>query len=123
VRWTLSTGGAEVAQRRAATADLSRARAEREDARASVHVDVVTAYRRLETARLRRAATRSAIEQARERQRIVRDRFDAGMAPVNDVLRASTDLFDAQANDVAARVDALVGAAALARAVGRAPGQ
>lgn len=120
-RWTLSTGGAELARRRAATEELTRARAATDDTRAAVHVDVVTAFRRLETAQLRRAATRSAIAQARESQRIVRDRFDAGLATVNDVLRASTDLLDAESNDVAARVETLVGTAALARAVGRVP--
>jgi len=82
---------------------------------------VVTAYRRLETARLQQVAARSAVAQARESQRIVRDRFDAGMAGVNDVLRASSDLLDAESNDVAARVDALVAAAALSRAAGHLP--
>lgn len=119
LRWTFSTGGGELARRRAAAAEMLRARAEAEDARAGVQVDVVTAYRQLETARLRRAAMRTAVDQARESQRIVRDRFDAGLAGVNDVLRASSDLVDAETNEIAARVDMLAGAAALARATGR----
>jgi outer membrane protein TolC len=120
-RWTWSAGGAETARRRAAAQGLVRARAEAEDTRAAVHVEVLTALSRLETARARRAASRAAIDQARESQRIVRDRFDAGVAGVNDVLRASTDLLDAQSNDVAASVDAIVSAAALKRAIGRTP--
>ena len=119
LRWTFSGGGGELARRRGAAAGMLRARAEAEDARAAVHVDVVTAYRQLETARLRHAAMRTTVAQARESQRIVRDRFDAGLAGVNDVLRASSDLLDAESNEIAARVDTLVGAAALARATGR----
>lgn len=118
LRWTFSSGGGELARRRAAAAGVLRARADAEDVRAAVHVDVVTAYRQLETARLRRAAMRTAVAQARESQRIVRDRFDAGLAGVNDVLRASSDLLDAESNQIAARVDMLVGGAALARATG-----
>ena len=119
-RWTLSTGGAEVSALRAATAALARARAEREDARAAVHVDVVKAFHQLETARARRAASAAAVDEARESQRIIRDRFEAGLAPVNDVLRASTAVLDADANRIAALVDSIAAAAALRRAVGRA---
>jgi outer membrane protein TolC len=121
LQWAFSTGGAELARRRAAAEQLVRARADAEDTRAAVRVELVTAYRRLETARQRQLAARTGVAQARESQRIVRDRFDAGMAGVNDVLRASSDLLDAESNEVAARVDALVASAALARAAGRAP--
>lgn len=120
-RWTWSPGGAETARRRAAANALTRARAEAEDARARAHVEVLTALRRIEAARARRDASRTAVDQARESQRIVRDRFEAGVAGVNDVLRASTALLDAQANDVAAAVDGIVGAAALRKALGRTP--
>jgi outer membrane protein TolC len=121
LQWTFATGGAELARRRGAAQLAARARADAEDAHAAVRVELVTAYRRLETARLRLAAVRTAVAQARESQRIIRDRFDAGMAGVNDVLRASSDLLDAESNEVAARVDALVASAALTRAAGRAP--
>ena len=121
VQWTFATGGAELARRRSAAAELTRARADADDARAAVRVELVTAYRRLETARLRRSTARTAVAQARESQRIVRDRFDAGMAGVTDVLRASSAVLDAEANEVAARVDALSASAALTRAAGRTP--
>jgi outer membrane protein TolC len=64
---------------------------------------------------------RAAVEQARESQRIIRDRFDAGLAPVNDVLRASTAVIDADARRVAAVIDAMVATAMLNQALGRAP--
>jgi outer membrane protein len=121
LRWTLSTGGAEVAGLKAAAAARARARAEAEETRAQVHVEVVNALRRLETARARQEAGRAAADQARESQRIIRDRFDAGLAPVNDVLRASTAVIDADSNRVSALIDAMVAAAALRHALGRAP--
>jgi outer membrane protein TolC len=121
LRWTFSTGGGEVAGRKAAAAALARARAEADDTRAAVHVEVVSALRRLETARARQDAGRAAVDQARESQRIIRDRFDAGITPVNDVLRASTAVLDADANRVAALVDSMVASAMLRRALGRTP--
>lgn len=106
---------------KASAASIARTRAEADDARAAVHVEVVSALRRLETARARRDAGRAAIDQARESQRIIRDRFEAGIASVNDVLRASTALLDADANRVASLIDTMVATAMLRRALGRTP--
>ena len=92
---------------RASGAAIARAQAEQDAVRAAVHVDVVTALRRLATARARQEAGRAAVAEARESQRIVRDRFDAGLASVTDVLRASTAVLDAEASQVSALVDAL----------------
>jgi outer membrane protein len=121
LRWSFSTGGAERAQLKAAASALTRARAERDDARAAVHVDVVAAVRRLEAAHARQAAGRAAVEQAREAERIVRDRYEAGVASVSDVLRAATAVLDADANRSSALVDAIVSNALLNRALGRRP--
>ena len=108
IRWTFSTGGAEVASRKAAAAAISRAAAEAEDIRAAVHVEVVTAAGRVESARSREAVGRAAADQARESQRIIRDRFEQGLAGVTDVLRASSAVLDAEANRTAAIVDVIV---------------
>jgi outer membrane protein TolC len=121
LRWTFSTGGAELAAMKAAAASIARTRAEADDARAAVHVDVITALRRVEAARARYAVGRATVEQAQESQRIIRDRFEAGVAPVNDVLRASTAMLDAEANTVSALVDTMVAGAMLRRALGRTP--
>ena len=121
LRWSFSTGGSESAAMNAAAASTTRARAEADEARATVHVDVVTAIRHLETARARLEVARATVDQARESQRIIRDRFDAGIAPVNDVLWASTAVLNADANSTAALVDAMVATAMLHRAVGRTP--
>jgi outer membrane protein TolC len=121
LRWTFSTGGAELASARAAAAAIARTRADADDVRAAIHVDVVSALRRVETARARQKAGAAAVDQARESQRIIRDRFEAGIAPVNDVLRASTAVLDADGSRVAAVVDTMVAASLLRRALGRAP--
>jgi outer membrane protein TolC len=121
VRWNLSLGGAERAQLKSATDAGTRAAAEAEAVRADLHVEVVTALRRLQTANARRFAGRAAVEQARESQRITRDRFEAGLASVSDVLRASSAVVDAEEQRVSAVVDAVVSEAMLRRAVGRNP--
>jgi outer membrane protein len=121
LRWHVSAGGAELAGMKAAAASAARAHAEAEEARAAVHVDVITALRRVESARARQAVGRAAVEQARESQRIVRDRFEAGVAGVSDVLRASAAVVDADANRISALVDVIVGTAMLRRALGRTP--
>lgn len=123
LRWTLSAGGAEGARVRAASEAASRARIERDEVRASVQVEVVSALARLEAARARQAVGRATVDQARESQRIIRDRFGAGMATATDVLRASTALLDAEAQQTSALVDAMISRALLDQATGRlAPG-
>ena len=119
VRWSLSAGGADLARTKAAADDAAAARASAEDARAAVHVEVVSALRRLESARARVAVGRSAVDQARESQRIIRDRFDAGMAGVSDVLRAATAVLDAETQRVSALVDEISSDAMLRHALGR----
>ena len=120
-RWNLSLGGAQLARVKAATEARLRAAAEVDAARAAAHVDVVTAFHRRQSASARQAAGRAAVEQARESQRIVRNRFEAGLATVTDVLRASSALVDAETQRVSAIVDAMVSDAMLNRALGRRP--
>ena len=120
-RWSFSTGGAEIASAHASAAALARARAEHDDARAAVQVELLTALRRLESAHARQTVAATAVDQARESQRIIRDRYDAGMAPVQDVLRASTAVLSAEAQRISAVVERIEADAALQRALGRNP--
>lgn len=121
VRWTLGLGAPERARVQAAAADASRARLDVEDVRSRITVDVVTAVKRIETARAKRRVGAASVAQARESERIIRDRFDAGLLPVNDVLRAAAMLLDAQAQEAAAAVDLLTAHSDLQRALGRSP--
>jgi outer membrane protein TolC len=59
------------------------------------------------------------VAQARESERIIRDRYQAGLLPINDVLRAAGAVLDADTQRVAALVDGITGQARLNRAVGR----
>jgi outer membrane protein len=121
LRWTLSTGGTDRSRLRAAKEESTRARAAAEAVRAAIQVDVLTALRRWQSAQAREMVARAAVAQAEESQRIIRDRFEAGIAPVEDVVRASNARMDAETDRVAAVVDAVMAAAALRRAVGRNP--
>ena len=119
LRWSLSLGGAEVARLRSMTDARARAAADAEDARAAVHLEVITAFHRLRTAAAQQTAGRAAVDQARESERIVRDRFESGLAGVTDLLRASGAVLEAEAQRVSAMTDLFVGIVQLRRAVGR----
>jgi outer membrane protein TolC len=120
-RWSFSTGMGEKAAMRAATSADVKARAQLADARAAVEVEVVGAVRQLESAEAREAVARASVAQARESQRILRDRYEAGMAGVQDVLAASAAVLQAETARVSAVADRLVAQAALDRAIGRRP--
>lgn len=120
-RWSLSTGMGDKAAARAAAAAESRARAELTDARAAVEVEVIGAVRQLESAEAREGVARSSVAQARESQRILRDRYEAGVAGVQDVLAAAAAVLAAEASRVSAVADRLAAQAALDRAIGRRP--
>ncbi len=119
VSWNLFSGGETRARMREATAAADRADAERDRLRSSVRLDVRSAVARLESARAREAVGRAAVAQAHESQRIIRDRYDAGMAPASELLRANLALLDAETLRTSSVVDLVVSAAALDRAVGR----
>lgn len=120
-RLNLFAGGGDAARLRAATAAAARAAAEREGAEAALRLEVRTAWNQLQSAQAREAVGRAAVLQARESQRIVRDRYEEGLAVVNDVLRAANALLDAESQRVSAIVDLVVARAALDRAIGKVP--
>jgi outer membrane protein len=120
-RWTLSLSGADAARQRAASAARASAVAARDDLRAAVRVEVLTAVRQLEAAIARTGVGAAAVTQSEERARVVRNRYEAGLASMTDVLAAASATLDAESRRVAAAVDALVAGADLQRALGRIP--
>jgi outer membrane protein TolC len=62
---------------------------------------------------------RSGRAQAAESQRIIRDRYEAGLASVNDVLRAAEAVLQTELQYTTAAVDVILSAAMLDRARGR----
>jgi outer membrane protein TolC len=120
-RWSFSTGLGDKAATKAAAAAAARARAELADARAAAEVEVISAVRRLESAEAREGVARASVVHARESQRILRDRYDAGLAGVQDVLAAAAAVLEAESARVSAVADRLMAQAALDRAIGRRP--
>jgi outer membrane protein TolC len=118
-QWSLSLAGGERAASRAAGHAVERARAEQESADTAARLDVRTASARLDAARASQDVATAAVAGARESERIIRDRFDSGLAGVTDVLRAANALLEADTLATAATVNVRVAAIVLDRARGR----
>jgi outer membrane protein len=122
-RWNLFSGLSDVARLRETGFAADRASAEHNRLENAVRVEVRAAAARVQSAAARVKVGQAAVMQAQESQRIIRDRYDAGLVSVNDVLRAANALLDAESQRVGARVDLFVSQAMLERALGRAPGE
>jgi outer membrane protein TolC len=119
VRVNLFRGFGDKARLAAAREAETRAAAERQRIEQAVRLDVRAASTRLEAAQARETVGKAALAQARESQRIIRDRYEAGLATVTDVLRAAESVLQAESEASAARVRVLLQALELDRAVGR----
>jgi outer membrane protein TolC len=115
----LFNGFADTARLAEARQAELRAGADRERLERRIEVDVRAALARVDAARARDAAGRAALMQARESQRIIRDRYDSGLATVTDVLRAAEAALDAESRTTAAEMDVILQTVALDRAIGR----
>ena len=96
-----------------------RATADRERVERRIEVDVRGALAQLAAARGREEAGRAALMQARESQRIIRDRYEGGLATVTDVLRAAEAALEAESRATTAETDVILQTVALDRARGR----
>ena len=119
VQVNLFRGFADSARLAEARHAEARAAAERERIDRSIELEVRTAVARLEAARARHDAGRAALAQARESQRIIRDRYEGGLATVTDVLRAAEASLEAESRATAAEMDVILQGVALDRALGR----
>ncbi|MEW5983356.1 MAG: TolC family protein [Acidobacteriota bacterium] len=119
VRWNLFSGAADRARLREARAAVERAGAGRDALDARLRVELRAARARVEDARAREGVGRSASTQAAESQRITRERYEAGLASLTDLLRAADAVLDADSLHTAALVDLVISAAQLDRARGR----
>jgi outer membrane protein len=119
VRINLFRGFADSARLAEAGHAHVRATAERELAARRIEVEVRGALSQLAAARAREDAGRAAVTQARESQRIIRDRYESGLATVTDVLRAAEAVLDAESRATTAEMNVILQAVALDRARGR----
>jgi outer membrane protein TolC len=119
MRVNVFRGFADTARTSEASHAHARATAERERVERRIEVDVRGALAQLAAARAREEAGRAALSQARESQRIIRDRYEGGLATVTDVLRAAEATLDAESRATGAEMDVVLRTVALDRALGR----
>ena len=119
MRVNVFRGFADTARMSEASHAHARATAERERVERRIEVDVRGALAQLAAARAREEAGRAALSQARESQRIIRDRYEGGLATVTDVLRAAEATLDAESRATGAEMDVVLRTVALDRALGR----
>jgi outer membrane protein len=119
MRVNVFRGFADTAQISAARHAHARATAERERVARRIEVEVRGAFAQLAAARAGEEAGRAALSQARESQRIIRDRYEGGLSTVTDVLRAAEATLEAESRATAAEMDVVLRTVALDRARGR----
>jgi outer membrane protein TolC len=118
LRWNLFNGFADRARIREAEHSIVAARAMERQAHSGISLEVRRAEAELETARQRIAVAESAVEMAEESLRIMKNRYEAGLSTVTDLLRNETALLDAQTRRLMAIHDQRVAAAQLELAAG-----
>jgi outer membrane protein len=119
VRINVFHGFADKARLAEARAHAARRAIEASKAEIMARLDVQTAIARLEAARASEVVGRAAADRARESQRIIRDRYEGGLADAAMLLRAADAVQQADTLQVTARVNVLTATAALQRAIGR----
>ena len=122
-RKTKTDAYAPLGQGRARAAEVRHQRealgCERQELLRRVALEVETAHRDLVSALAAVDATEASVRAASAREEAVQERYDAGLAPISDVLDAQADLADAERAAIVARAAAWMSDAALMRAVGR----
>lgn len=115
----LFNGLGDAAQVRKARAQEEKARELLAAKRREIEVEVVEAYYGLAAARERIAVSESAVAQAEENLRIVKNRYNSGIAPVIDLLTAELVLNQAKQNRMRALYDERLGRARLELVTGQ----
>jgi outer membrane protein TolC len=118
-RINLFHGLADKARLAAAREQATRRALETGKAETMARLDVQIAIARLEAARASEAVGRASVDQARESRRIIRDRYESGLTDAAMLLRSADAVQQADARQIAARVNVLTAAATLQRALGR----
>lgn len=106
LRINLFDGLASVARVKEAEAALRRAKAERQNVEQGLLLEVRQAALALDAARERVDVTRESVAQARESHRIIRARYEGGLATMTDLLRSQNALLTAEARDLGAIYEA-----------------
>ncbi len=118
MRWNLFNGMATREQVRGATFALRSALAQEKQADAGIRLQVRQAHAELRAAQERIGVATAAVAQAEESLRITKNRYEAGLTTVTDLLRTETALLQARTRRLAAVYDQRVAAAKLELATG-----
>lgn len=118
LRWNLFNGYADRERIHEASHQLVAARAQQRESDSSVRLEVRQANAALQAAQERIQVAEAAVAQAEESARITRNRYEAGLATVTDLLRTETALLDASTRRLAAIFDQRVAATMLELASG-----
>jgi len=118
LRWNLFNGFGDRARIQAATEGLRRAEAIEERAGSGIRLEVRRAYADLRAAQQQIAVAQAAVAEAEESRRITRNRYEAGLTNVTDLLRNETAVLESRTQYLAAVHDERVAAVALELAAG-----
>jgi len=119
VRFNVFRGFADRARLARASALVDERRLARDAATDAARLDVRAAASALTAAAARIELAETAVSAARESQRILRDRYDNGLASMADVLHASEAVLDADSQAISAASDRATAHARLLAALGR----
>jgi outer membrane protein TolC len=118
LRWDLWNGGETKARVDQARFAEARAEAMRKHADSAIHLEVRTAYLDLTAAAQRVEVASAAAAEAEEGHRIIRNRHQAGLITVTELLRCEVALATARTRRLAAVYDHRIAIAALEHAAG-----
>lgn len=119
LRWNLYDGQAKGARVAEARSNAARLEAQRQNLANQVGLQVTDAWLRLRTAGQQHAVAVTAVTQAEESLRIVKNRYEAGLAPLIDLLNAETSLLATRTNVSQALYQQNLSLASLELATGR----
>jgi outer membrane protein TolC len=119
LRWNLFNGFADRGQVESANYEIARAHAEQRRLDSSIQLEMRQSAAALRSATERIDAAKAAVDDAAESLRITRNRYEAGMGNITDVLRAEAELFDAQTRQLTAIHDQRESAVEVELASGR----
>ena len=118
LRWNLFNGFADKGRIEEALQTAAAARAREREVSSTVQLQVRQAHAALQSARERIAVASAAVTQAEESLRITKNRYEAGLSTVTDLLRNETSALEARTRRLAAIYDQRVAAAMLELATG-----
>jgi outer membrane protein len=119
LRWNLFNGFSDKARIAEAAEEATRAEAERQRTTSALRLQVRRAYADLRAAVQRIKVAKASVDEAEESLRITRNRYEAGMSTVSDLLRNETAALESRTRWIAAVHDQRVAAAMLEYAAGR----